>query len=69
MEDKILAEIDKISEEMIQGILEVVRIDSVKSEPQKNAPFGKGVKKALDKALELAEELGFETVNEDNYEG
>lgn len=41
MEDKILAEIDKISEEMIQGILEVVRIDSVKSEPQENAPFGK----------------------------
>lgn len=69
MEDKILAEIDKISEEMIQGILEVVRIDSVKSEPQKNAPFGKGVKKALDKALELAEELGFETVNVDNYVG
>ena len=69
MEDKILAEIDKISEEMIQGILEVVRIDSVKSEPQENAPFGKGVKKALDKALELAEELGFETVNVDNYVG
>ncbi|MEG0273495.1 MAG: Sapep family Mn(2+)-dependent dipeptidase [Longicatena sp.] len=69
MKEQILAEIDKISEEMIQGILEVVKIDSVKSEPCVDAPFGKGIKEALDKALEISQRLGFETENVDNYVG
>lgn len=69
IETDILTKIDEISDEMIQGILEIVKIDSVKSEPCLNAPFGQGIKHALDKTLSIAKELGFHTVNVDNYVG
>lgn len=69
IEDRILEEIDHIQDEMLDGILQVVKIDSVKGDPLDNAPFGKGPKEALDKALEIAQQLGFETVNVDNYVG
>lgn len=69
IEDNILNEIDLISTEMIDGILEVVKIDSVKGTPLDSAPFGIGPKMALDKALSIANRLGFDTVNVDNYVG
>lgn len=69
MEKWIIQEIENISEQMIKSIVEIVKIDSVKSEEEKNAPFGKGIKKALDKTLEISEELGFKIKNIDNYIG
>lgn len=69
MDKKIMQEVENISEEMIKSIIEIVKIDSVKSEACENAPFGKGIKKALDKTLELSEILGFNTKNIDDYIG
>ena len=56
-------------EEIIRGIQENVRIDSVRGEAKPDAPFGEGPKKALEHALALAESMGFKTKNVDNYAG
>lgn len=69
MEEKILAKVDELSQEMIRTIIRMVQIDSVEAEAEPDAPFGRGVKKALDAALQLAEEMGFSAVNVDNYMG
>ncbi len=69
MDERIIEAVNSYQEEMIQSILELVRIDSVEGEASKDAPFGKGVKQALSKALEISKSLGFETVNLDNYIG
>ena len=47
----------------------MVRIDSVEREAQDGAPFGPGVKKALDLALSISRDMGFETVDLDGYIG
>ena len=54
MEEKILAKVDELSQEMIDTIIRMVQIDSVEAEPEPDAPFGRGVKRALVAALELA---------------
>ena len=36
---------------MIKSIIEIVKIDSVETAPLENAPFGSGVKAALDATL------------------
>ena len=69
MEDRILKEVEALKPSMIEGILELVRIDSVKAQAEEGAPFGPGVRAALDKALEIGGRLGFSTVNLDNYIG
>ncbi len=69
MEEKILSKVESLKEQMIQGILELVKIDSVETEAEEGAPFGAGVKEALLKALELGERLGFRSVNLDNHIG
>lgn len=69
MEDRILKEIEALKESMIDGILELVKIDSVKDTAQEGAPFGRGVRTALDTALDISRRLGFSTRNLDNYIG
>ncbi|MPQ42944.1 Sapep family Mn(2+)-dependent dipeptidase [Clostridium tarantellae] len=69
MENRILNEIDTISKDMIESIIDIVKIDSVKSQASLNAPFGEGIKEALEKTLELAASLGLKTKNIDNYIG
>lgn len=69
MEDLILKKVDEISTQMIDNIIKIVKIDSVESKPEDNAPFGKGVKEALDTSLSLGQQLGFKTTNVDNYMG
>ena len=69
MEEKIIEMMESLKDQMTEGILEMVRIDSVESEAELDAPFGPGVKRALLKALELGERLGFRCVNLDNYIG
>ena len=69
MEEELLKKIDEISDEMISGIKRIVQIESVQSEPKLGMPFGEGVNKALEEALKLACELGFETENVDHMVG
>ena len=69
MKDKIIKEVENISDEMIESIIKIVKINSVKSKKEENAPFGKGIKEALDETLKIARELGFNTKNIDNYIG
>ena len=69
MDDSILREIENISKDMIESIIEIVKIDSVKTDDSIDAPFGEGIKKSLEKTLLLADSLGFETKNIDNYIG
>ena len=47
MEDIILKKIEDIAEQMIKSIIEIVKIDSVKTDPSINAPFGSGYKEKL----------------------
>ena len=69
MEQKIISQVNEIGGEMLQGILEMVKINSTESEAEPEAPYGAGVKAALEKALELGKGLGFSTVNLDNQIG
>lgn len=69
MEERLLKKIDEISGQMIDGIKSIVRIDSVRSQPEDGMPFGKGVNDALEAVLKLAGELGFETENVDHMVG
>lgn len=63
----VLVEQDK--EGLINATQELVRIKSVRDLPQPSAPFGEGPAKALDKALQIASDLGFATSNLDGYIG
>lgn len=69
MNEEILKAVDEIADEMIEGIKRIVRIDSVESEAVSDAPFGEGVRHALDETLQLSRDLGFETVDIDHYIG
>lgn len=69
MHIEIIKEVENLSKEIIESIIDIVKIDSVKSKPSTNAPFGLGIKEALDKTLKLSESLGFKTKNIDNYIG
>lgn len=53
----------------INNICESIRIDSSLARPQAGMPFGKGAYDCLNHFLTLANELGFETKNHDNYIG
>ena len=57
------------SQIILDRLTPLLKIKSVKGEKEDGAPFGKGVKEALDYALRLAGSLGLETVNYDGYIG
>ena len=61
--------IDEHKDELIEIVREILKIKSVEEEPFEDAPFGIGVKLALEYALSLGEEMGFKTKNIDNYAG
>ena len=61
--------IHALSEELITNLGRLVAIDSQLGTPEEGKPFGKGPAKALEEGLKIAEELGFHTVNLDNYCG
>lgn len=52
-------------QEMLLCLQELVRVPSVASDPEPNAPYGKEVARALDTALAMAERFGLETKNYD----
>lgn len=59
----------KRRDEIINSVMECVKINSVESAPEKDMPFGRGVAEALNFALELSEKMGFRSVNVDNKVG
>lgn len=61
--------IDENRDQLVEHVRQMVRIDSVEREAQDGAPFGPGVKKALDLALSISRDMGFETVDLDGYIG
>lgn len=64
-------EIDRYLEErrneMIEDIMELVRIESVKSEACLGMPFGQNNAEVLDKAAEILKRMHFPVKNYDNY--
>lgn len=69
METQILAKIDELESRLIQDIKRIVAIDSTETEAKVEAPFGLGVRHALDEALTISQELGFKTKSVDHYMG
>ncbi|AOT68815.1 dipeptidase PepV [Geosporobacter ferrireducens] len=65
LEQKILS----MEHEIIQSTQEILRIKSVKEKAEKGKPFGNGINEALQYALRLAKDFGFETKNFDGYAG
>ena len=62
-------EIHGLSDEIIKNMGRLVAIDSQLGTPAEGMPFGEGPAKVLEEALKIADELGFKTVNLDNYCG
>ena len=60
---------NKYFEKAVENTKELVKIKSVKDNKKENMPFGEGVFNALKFFLDLANSLGFETKNYDNYIG
>ena len=52
-----------------ESLKKLIQIPSIEAKPLPNMPFGKDVADALNYTLSLAESLGFETKNYDNYIG
>lgn len=73
MDKKILDSIDSFIEKNAEGIFRdigrLVSINSVEGEKSEGAPFGAEPKRALEKGLEIAAELGLDTRNCENYIG
>ncbi|MEK6263457.1 MAG: dipeptidase PepV [Clostridium sp.] len=61
--------IDAMKVDIIKSTQEIIKIKSVESEPKPGMPFGEGVAKSLECALNTAKNLGFHTVNLDGYVG
>lgn len=73
MNDPRWASIDAFAEQnrdnIVRDISRLVAVPSVEGTPEPGAPFGAGPKAALDKALEIAAELGLSTHNAEGYIG
>ena len=73
MKDPRWASIDAYAEQnrdnILRDITRLVAVPSVEGAAAPGAPFGPGPKAALEKALEIARELGLETCNADSYIG
>ena len=61
--------IEPLTEEMIANLGRLVGINSVEGQPLPGKPFGEGPAAALAEGLKIAQELGFETTNMENYCG
>ena len=73
IEPKFREQVKKFVEEnrqnVVNDIKEIVGVKSVGLPAEGDMPFGRDVKNALDKGLELAGRMGLKTVNVDNYIG
>lgn len=69
MIEKIRSAFESYQSEMMKDLAAIVAIDSSGGDPEPDAPFGKGPAEALHAFLAIAERMGFETDNVDNYAG
>ncbi len=67
--DKIEAFLKENEQNFIRDIQTLVRIKSVSDPESKTVPFGQGCRDALDKALEMGMQMGFDTQNYEYYCG
>lgn len=67
MKEELRRDIDKFAEEnreaIFRDIARLVSVNSVEAGAEPGAPFGRGVSRALELALQIAEELGLEAVD------
>ena len=56
-------------QEFLEDLKTLISFKTVSAPAEENAPFGKENKRALEFFLSVAKEMGFETVNYDNYAG
>lgn len=61
--------IDRNMDDIIADIKAIVDIPSVNAPAEEGAPYGREIRRALLKALEIAGRMGFDTVNCENYMG
>ncbi|MBE6030772.1 MAG: M20 family metallopeptidase [Clostridiales bacterium] len=61
--------VEKNFDALVKDLQSLIQIRSVWAEEEPGMPFGKGCADALGRALEICENLGFKTVNYDNYVG
>ncbi|MBU3179661.1 dipeptidase PepV [Clostridium psychrophilum] len=61
--------IDGMKEDIVKSTQEIIKIKSTESESKPGMPYGEGVSKALECALNTAKRLGLHTVNLDGYVG
>lgn len=61
--------IDDHVNDLVEAVVESVRIRSVQDPPLDGMPFGEGPRKALDHALALGTKMGFEVKDVDHYAG
>lgn len=63
-------DVEKYRDDIIKDIIRLVSINSVIDKEEKNAPFGKGIRKALEECVAIAKELSFKTyIDEEGYYG
>lgn len=67
--DQMKKQIADCTEDMLCAIGRLVKYNSVQGEAKPGMPFGEEPAKVLSEALQIARELGFRTVNLDNYCG
>ena len=61
--------VENYTGDMIRTLSELVKIPSVKGEPEPTFPFGREPARALAKFLDIAEGMGFTVKNHENYVG
>lgn len=63
------SKIDEMKEDLIESVQSIIKIKSVEGKPREGMPFGEGVSKSLEHALNISKKLGFKVVNLDGHVG
>ena len=61
--------VDSMKDDIIKATQELLQIRSVEGNPEPGAPFGKELRRCLDKTLDICRKLGFKTENFDGFAG
>lgn len=61
--------IDELKDELVSSTQEILKVKSVEETALDGMPYGLGIGKALECALDISSKLGFKTVNLDGYVG
>ncbi|ORX22976.1 dipeptidase PepV [Thermoanaerobacterium sp. PSU-2] len=61
--------VDALKDDLVKSTQEIIKIKSTEGDVKPGMPYGEGVAKALELALDIAKSLGFKTKNVDGYVG